>query len=191
MGDPKRLRKNYSVPRILWNKERIDEEGALVKEYGLKNVKEVWIAKEKLRNIRTQSREMLGLGEKGQKEFEVLAKKVARMGYGKSNAIEDVLGLNIKVVLERRLQTIVFRKGLARSMKQARQFITHGFIAVDGKKFTAPGCLMTVDQENKISYYKPIELFAGEDVKEKKMKKSIEEIENPVEEKVETKADAS
>jgi small subunit ribosomal protein S4 len=181
MGDPRKLRKKYEVPRILWEKERIDEESALVKEYGLKNIKEIWIAKEELRKIRRQARKMLGLGEKGQKEFEVLANRITKMGYGSSKAIEDVLGLNTKAVLDRRLQTLVLKKGLARSMKQARQLITHGFIAIDGKKVSTPGRLVTIDQEEKISYYKPIELYTGED-KEKKMKKAFEEIDSPAKE---------
>jgi len=194
MGDPRKLRKKYGVPRILWEKERIDEEGALIKEYGLKNTKEIWIAKEELRKIRRQARKMLGLGEKGQKEFEVLANRITRMGYGKSKAIEDVLGLNTRAVLDRRLQTLVLRKNLARSMKQARQLITHGFIAIDGRKVSIPGRLVTVDQEEKISYYKPIELYTGED-KEKKLKKALEEIDSPAkeetsEEKVEKAEDA-
>jgi len=194
MGDPRKLRKKYEVPRILWEKERIDEEGALIKEYGLKNTKEIWIAKEELRKIRRQARKMLGLGEKGQKEFEVLANRITKMGYGKSKAIEDVLGLSTRAVLDRRLQTLVLRKGLAKSMKQARQLITHGFIAIDGKKVSIPGRLVTIDQEEKISYYKPIELYTGED-KEKKMKKAFEEVDSPakeeaVEEKEEKAEDA-
>jgi small subunit ribosomal protein S4 len=181
MGDPRKLRKKYGVPRILWEKERIGEESALVKEYGLKNTKEIWIAKEELRKIRRQARKMLGLGEKGQKEFEVLANRITKMGYGISKAIEDVLGLNTRAVLDRRLQTLVLKKGLARSMKQARQLITHGFIAIDGRKVSTPGRLVTIDQEDKISYYKPIELYTGED-KEKKMKKAFEEIDSPAKE---------
>jgi len=180
MGDPRKLRKKYGVPRILWDSERIEEESALVKEYGLKNVKEIWIAKEKLRGIRRQARKILGLGEKGQKEFEIIARKVSVMGYGKSNAIEDILSLNAKAVLERRLQTLVFRKGLARSMAQARQLVTHGFIAIDGRKVSVPGRLITVDQDKQISYYKPIEIFSGED-KEIKLKKAMEEVDTPSE----------
>jgi len=183
MGDPRRLRKKYDVPRSLWEPERIAEEGALRKEYGLKNVKEIWIAKEVLRKIRRQARSMLGLGEKGKNEMDALAARVVKQGYTKSAALEDLLGLNIKTVLDRRLQSIVFRKGLARSMKQSRQLVTHGFIAIDGRKVSAPGYPVPVDQEEKISYYKPIELFAGEE-KDKKLRASIEDIKDePVESK--------
>jgi len=175
MGDPRKLRKKYSVPRTLWDNERIEEESNLLKEYGLKNVKELWIAKEQLRKIRRQARSLLGLGEKGQREFEALARRVENIGYGKSKAIEDLLGLEVKVVLERRLQSLVLRKGLAKSMKQARQLVTHGFIAVDGKKVSTPGYLVPVDMENKINYYKPIDISSAED-KEKRIKNVSKEI---------------
>jgi len=182
MGAPRKLRKKYSVPRTLWNSERIGEESALLEEYGLKNVRELWIVKEELSKIRNQARSMLGLGEKGQKEFEVLASRISKMGYIKSQAIEDLLGLEIRAILERRLQSLVLRKALAKSMKQARQLITHGFIAIDGKKISIPSYLVPVDLEDKISYYKPITLYTAETAAEKRIKKSAEAIsETPVE----------
>jgi small subunit ribosomal protein S4 len=55
--------------------------------------------------------------------------------------------------LERRLQTIVYRKGLARSPKQARQLITHGHIAVNGRKLTIPGDRVRRTEEAGVEYY--------------------------------------
>jgi small subunit ribosomal protein S4 len=182
MGSPIKLRKKYSVPRTLWDSDRIKEEGGLLAEYGLKNTKELWIVKEKMRKIRNQARSILGLGEKGQKELEDIANRITNLGYTKSRSIEDLLGLEIRAILERRLQTIVLRKGLARSMKQARQLITHGFIAIDGKKVSTPGYLVPVDLEDKISYYKSITLYTPESAAEKRIKKAAEAIsESPAE----------
>ena len=62
-------------------------------------------------------------------------------------------------MLERRLQTIVFRKGLAKTVKQARQLTVHGFIAVDGRKINRPGYIVDVKEEAGISYYKPIDIL--------------------------------
>jgi len=59
---------------------------------------------------------------------------------------------SLKDILERRLQSIVFRKGLARSMKQSRQFIVHGHVMVDGKKLTSPGYLVPKAVEGSISF---------------------------------------
>jgi small subunit ribosomal protein S4 len=58
------------------------------------------------------------------------------------------------------LQTIVFKKGLARSAKQARQFIGHEHILVDGKKINAPGYLVTKDEESKITFTSSSALFS-------------------------------
>ena len=70
----------------------------------------------------------------------------------KNARIEDILDLTINDFLERRLQTIVFKKNLSKSIKQARQFITHGHIFIESKKVTIPSYFVAVDEENKITY---------------------------------------
>ncbi|HDD67213.1 MAG TPA: 30S ribosomal protein S4, partial [Candidatus Thorarchaeota archaeon] len=60
--------------------------------------------------------------------------------------------LTLEDVLERRLQTIVFRKGLACSMYHARQLVTHGHIALDGARVTTPSRIITVEEEPRIGY---------------------------------------
>ncbi|MCK5025107.1 MAG: hypothetical protein KAS15_00850, partial [Nanoarchaeota archaeon] len=57
-----------------------------------------------------------------------------------------------KDILERRLQTILHRSGRARSMKQARQFITHRHIIISKKKITMPSYMVTLDQEKQIFF---------------------------------------
>jgi small subunit ribosomal protein S4 len=68
----------------------------------------------------------------------------------------------VRNFLERRLQTIVFRKGMARTPVQARQLISHGFISVNGRKVTSPGTTVTRAMEGGIAYYKPIDLSVPE-----------------------------
>ena len=63
-----------------------------------------------------------------------------------------MLGITIKDILERRLQTIVFKKGLARGIKQARQFVTHQHIAVNDRIITAPSYLVLASEEGKVSF---------------------------------------
>ena len=179
MGDPRKLRKKYEVPQVLWDAERIAEEGNLVKDYGLKNIREVWIAKEELRKIRRQYRNLLGLGEKGAEKRNAILQRVIKMGYTSPNATaEDLLSLNTKNILERRLQTLVLRRGLANSVMQARQLIVHGFISVNGKKVSIPSYLIPVGVEENISYYKPIDLEkVGTPSKDEvRIAKKIEEI---------------
>jgi small subunit ribosomal protein S4 len=66
--------------------------------------------------------------------------------------IDDVLALKVEQQLDRRLQTMVYRLGFARSPKQARQFITHGHIAIGGRRVTIPGYIVKAKEQGEISY---------------------------------------
>ncbi len=156
MGDPKRLRKKYDTPSHPWQKDRIMEEKKIVKEYGLKNKREVWKAQTEIRKIRMRARHLLGYrGEDKEQRVKELLGRLYRLGLLDENAtLDDVLSLTTKDWLERRLQTLVFKKGLARTIKQARQFIVHGLIAINGKRVTVPGYIVKRDEEDKIGYSK-------------------------------------
>jgi small subunit ribosomal protein S4 len=158
MGDPRRCKNKAARPKKLWDKARIEEESRLKKEYGLKNMRELWIAAAELKKVRTQARNLLSLTkeERAEKEQKLMA-KLNRLGILPEHAeLEDVLSISVKDFLERRLQTVVFRKGLAKTIKQSRQLITHGFIAIDGRRVDVPSYLVRKEEEDKISYYKPI-----------------------------------
>mgnify|MGYP000047010980 CR=1 FL=1 len=66
--------------------------------------------------------------------------------------LDDVLGLDVRDLLERRLQTIVYRKGLAQTINQARQLIVHRHIAIGDRVVDVPGYLVTVDEEKLVKY---------------------------------------
>ena len=158
MGDPKFSRKSYDTPSHPWQGERIKAENEVVRQFGLKNKTEVWKADTLLRNFRKQSRELqsrLRTGDAQAKiEADALIAKCARMGVlpvtgGDLNAI---LVLQNSDVLSRRLQTIVFQKGLATTIKQARQLINHGHIFVDGHKVTVPGYIVLREEEGSVEY---------------------------------------
>ena len=158
MGDPRRLKKKYESLKKAWDKGRIEEDRKLREEYGLKNVKELRIMDLQLKKIRREARRILSLGDKGKELGKPLLNKVVRLGLSKEGTtLEDLLSLTIRDILERRLQTRVLKKGLARSIKQSRKFISHGLIAIDGKKISAPSYIVPVNEENKINYYKKIE----------------------------------
>jgi small subunit ribosomal protein S4 len=59
-------------------------------------------------------------------------------------------GLALLKLLERRLDNIVYRLGLARTRPQARQFVTHGLVRVDGKRMNIPSYLVQVGQQIEI-----------------------------------------
>ncbi len=154
MGDPKKHRKKYSNPVIPWNKERIEEEKLLLKEYGLKNKKEIYKADSLLRKYFSLSKKLVAnRTAQGELEKQQLLDKLTNLGLLKPGSdLSDVLGITINKIFERRLQTIVFRKKLAKSIKQSRQFITHQHITVAGKKITSPSYFVTTKEESIISF---------------------------------------
>lgn len=157
MGHPRRLKKKWMGPKKRWDKERIIEEKKLMEDYGLKNKKELWKAKTKIRKYRHLARSLVGLPEDERKFMEEqLLNKMRRMGLLSEDnlSLDAVLGLRVEDLLERRLQTIVYKKGLARTIKQARQFVVHGHIRVGDKRVRSPGHIVTVEEEPLIDWYK-------------------------------------
>lgn len=155
MGDPKRPRKKWEGPGHPWIKERLERERELVGRYGLRNKKELWKAETLARRLRHRARSLLGLPPEARRELAaVLVKKLYSMGIvDRPDAdIDEVLSITAEDILERRLQTIVYRKGLAKTIYQARQLIAHGHIAIDGRRVTSPGYLVSRDEEDLIDY---------------------------------------
>ena len=154
MGDPSKSRKKYSKPSHPWERVRIEEEGIISKDYGLKNKREIWKLKSVLRTYRIQAKRLITLNTKqAELEEQQLLKKLIGLGLLQKGAkLEDVLGVELKDLLERRLQTVVFRKNLARSANQARQFITHRHIAVGETVVNVPGYLVSKEAEGTVSF---------------------------------------
>jgi len=65
---------------------------------------------------------------------------------------DAILGLVIDDLMARRLQTVVFKKELAHSVGQARQFIVHGHVKVAGKTVNSPSYLVTLKDEETIEF---------------------------------------
>jgi len=155
MGDPKKPRKKWERPGHPWIKQRLIEEMELVGTYGLRNKRELWKAQTLLRKIRQRAKALLSLPPEVRKVREKeLIRKLYKMGLLESEnaTLDEVLGLNVSSILERRLQTIVYRKGLAKTIHQARQLIVHGHIAIGGRRVRSPGYLVSRDEEDLIDY---------------------------------------
>ena len=190
MGDPKKPRRKYDTPAKPWDKKRLGEEKVLKATYGLKNKRELWRAKTILRGKRENARKLLALPlEKRLKRQEDLLSSLHRMGLLSEKAsLDDVLSLTIESLLERRLQTIVWRKGLAATPTQARQFVVHGHIAIDSKKVDRPSYRVKNGEEDKISYHKKEMVFEEKKGKTKaEKKKDFEEIAEDLEKPAEKK----
>ncbi|MDI6643614.1 MAG: 30S ribosomal protein S4 [Methanobacteriaceae archaeon] len=155
MGHPRKARKKYDTPPHPWNAERIKEENKLTTKYGLKTKKEIWKAETMVRRYRRDARHLLGLSaEQTASERNQLLGHLVKLGFLNEGAkLEDVLNLTVEDVLQRRLQTMVHKKGLSRTAKEARQYVIHGHIALDGKKIDSPSYLVKKGQEDLIGYY--------------------------------------
>lgn len=94
-------------------------------EYGLQMAE-----KQKLRN-------MYGLNER---QFMNLFLKAGKIKEGKH-------GVNFMILLEQRLDNVVYRLGLASTRRQARQLVNHGHILVDGKRVDIPSYHVEVGQQ--------------------------------------------
>jgi small subunit ribosomal protein S4 len=155
LGDPRKQRKSYETPRHPWRKDQLEVELHLMGEYGLRNKRELWRYKTMLSEVRGIARSLLGAteAERARLEREYLS-KLSRIGVlSESASIDDILDLEIRDLLERRLQTLVFRKGLAKTLYQARQLVSHGHIAVAGRVVSVPGYVVKRDEEPRLKYF--------------------------------------
>jgi len=154
MGDPKKKHKTYSTPKRPYETTALLEDLRLIGAYGLRNKRELWKAHSELSKIRGRARDLLSLGteERGDREREIIRKLAQRGMVMENSRIEDVLTLTIEDMLERRLQTFVFRSGMANSLYQARQLITHGHIAIGGRKVTSPSYNVKVSDEETLDF---------------------------------------
>ena len=174
-----RKKKNYSRPKRRFEKSRIEEENKLVMKYGLKNKKEIWKTLAKVNYYRSRAK---ALARSSLEDQEVLFNKLKAIGLN-TGSIADVLDLKVEDLLERRLPTIVAKKGIAETVKQARQMVVHKKILVGGNVVNSPSYVVQVSLESTINVKKK--------AKKPKVEKKEEpaEEEAPKEEKVEEKAE--
>jgi len=151
MGDVKKIRKKYSKPSHPWRIERITEQNLITKEYGIPKKTELWKVIAKLESFKHQAKELSARSDSQAKiERENLVKKLVSLNLIKESTLEAILSVNLKDVLNRRLQTIVYRKGYCKSMKQARQMIIHRHILVAGRINSSPSYIVKSAEEASI-----------------------------------------
>jgi len=146
-----------TTPRRPFEKERLDAELQTVGVYGLKNKREVWRLRLALARVRKVARELLKLDDKNEKrlfEGQALMRRLHRLGVleESKNQLDYVLQLKLEDFMERRLQTIVWRKGLAKSPHHARCLINQRHIRVRNQMVNQPGFLVRTDSQPHIAY---------------------------------------
>lgn len=146
MGDIRRKHNLHSRPRKIFDSARIKEENAIKKKYGLKNKTEIWKISAKVGKLRKKAKELIPKTDEEKKEF---FNRLNHMGINVEN-IADVLALKNEDLLNRRLQTVVFNKGIAKTILEARQLIVHKNIIVNNRVVNIPSFVVTREMENKI-----------------------------------------
>lgn len=161
-----RKRKKFSRPRKPYEKVRIEGEAEIIKKYGLKSKREIWKAQAEIKRIRDMAKSLITASDKEKEKF---YKKLNKIGF-KIEKIADALALTTEDWLNRRLQTVVYTKGLAKTPKQARQFIVHKNVKVGNGIINIPSYIVKTVEEQKIEVIpskKPLE-----------SRKTVEEVKN-------------
>jgi small subunit ribosomal protein S4 len=150
MGTPRKQRRKYKRPQHPWQMERITQEKDICIKYGLVTKTELWKAQSKLGRIRDQAKLLLAQkGERAEMQKVELIKKLNVWGV-KVSSIDDILALDVTALLERRLETIVYRKGLSKTPKQARQYIIHNHVFVGTHKVSIPSYIVLAGEEDTV-----------------------------------------
>lgn len=153
MGDPKRPKNAFRKPRRPWSADQLMKELQIVGTYGLRNKRELWKAQTELSRIRKQARALLALPHEVRhgKEAELL-KSLNRLGLVSDGAtLDDVLNLQINDLLERRLQSVIMKKGFVKTPYQARQAVTHGHVVISNRIVNIPSYMVRRDEEQGVA----------------------------------------
>ena len=107
------------------------------------------IDKKSNRNLNRSSRKMseygLQLREKQKAKFIYgVLEKPFRNYYQKAQKKPGTTGENLMIILETRLDNVIFRMGFARTRKEARQIVDHKHVLVNGKQVNIPSYLIKV-----------------------------------------------
>ena len=187
MGLPVKKRKQYLSHKKRWDKNTIVEEKELVKNYALKNKKEIRKLELLVKKYKTLAKSINRLENPSESEQGIaFLNKLKKLGILEShvNSIDDVLDITVVDFLERRLSNIIYKLKLAKTPEQARQFVVHKHVKIGNKVINSPGYLVTIDEVEMISF-RDTSTLADEEHPERKLESSkevIEEVEQ-VEEK--------
>jgi small subunit ribosomal protein S4 len=76
-----------------------------------------------------------------------MSERQFRTLFAKAKNMKGITGDNMLVLLERRLDNVVYRMGMAATRSQARQIVKHGHILLNGRKASTPSQMVSVDDK--------------------------------------------
>jgi len=156
-----KLYTNYSktskTPRKPFDKDRLLNELKVLGAYALRNKREAWRVQLTLAKLRKAARELLTLQEDDPRrtfEGDALIRRIVKLGLLRENErkLDYVLGLTLAQFMERRLQTQVAQRNLAKSLHHARILIRQRHISVGKQLVDIPSFMVRVSSEQHIQF---------------------------------------
>jgi len=156
----------FRKPKRAFEKERLNNEMEIIGQFGLKNKKEIWRVQYALAKIRSAARSLLTLEEKDEKRLfqgEALLRRLCRLGLLAENErkLDYILGLTVNKFMERRLQTRVWKTGLARTIHSARVIIRQRHIRVGKQICDIPSFCVRLESDKHIEFAQTSPLGEG------------------------------
>ena len=155
MGLPIRHRKKFISHKKRWDKKTIDDEAILMNDYALKNKKAIRKVEKRLSNYKKIAKSLNRTPQsKESEEAKNFIEKLKFMGFLDQSAesLDEVLDITVRNILERRLSNILYKNKMARTPSQARQFIVHGHVLVNGKFVDSPSYLVSLKEEPTVTF---------------------------------------
>lgn len=177
MGLPIKHRKKYVSHKKRWDKNTIVEEAVLVSDYALKNKKEIRKIELKLSKYKTLAKEFNKSAQtKESTEAKHFIEKLKGFGFLNSEAtsLDEVLDIQLRDILERRLSNVLYKNKLSKTPRQARQFIVHRHVKVNGKVIDSPAFLVSLADEATLEFSETSSLFDEEHPERKLVIESVE-----------------
>ena len=145
------------APRRAYEKERLDKELKICGEYGLRAKKEIWRVGRHLAHCRKAARILLTLPEKDNRRLFEGAALLRRMtNYGmldeSKQKLEFILEVEIEEMLDRRLQTQIWKLDMAKSIHHARVLIKQRHIRVGRQVVNVPSFMVRVESQKHIDF---------------------------------------
>ncbi|MCK5040528.1 MAG: 30S ribosomal protein S4 [Candidatus Aenigmarchaeota archaeon] len=149
MGDSRKLKNHFSSVRRPYDVAMLEEERELKKKYGIRRKSELRRMEYIWKNIRQRARRLIA--EKDKAKTELLFNKVDSLGLCPGEkSLENILGMKLVDVLDRRFQNVLCRLNLANTPMQARQFIVHKHVKINGTIIFSPNYIVKKEEENNI-----------------------------------------